>query len=658
MFVDTLIKSVEIDKVDGDLIIKGFANTTVKDRSGDVIPKAAWDNPKALSNYLKNPIILANHDYSDPIGSMVSFSVSEKGLEITAKISADSGKWFKLIQQGIMRTFSVGFGILDAEYDSTNDTFLIKELELYEVSVVSVPCNPDSTFSVSKGMGSENFSQFKTNFISNNKEALPTVAKEKSSMENKTPFNLDELLANVAKISADAATGALSAQKAADVAEAKQLQEAASVKAAHEAYTKAAAKEAAKDLVANLETQLTKSAEAFATSVQAQQDKIIELQDEIKQVVASRASSGRGMFSGVADAVSKGINGFDAAYQKEVNHTVLLSHITKKGMFETAFGKAHYEKAVNLSSSIQVSSEGYETMFSTDLQREIQDKLVLANLFREITMNQASMVLPVQPNADEATWVAAAEINGATRTNATTGAEHTVALTEVTLKTFKLAAKSFITDETQEDAIIPLLDLIRSNLIEGHVKAIETAILRGTGTNQPKGLIPLAAALELSGNKDKFGGKAVTAAKFDGTVKVTAKMVHATRRKLGLLGMDVSKIALVISHSAYWDLLEDDAWANISTGGDNSAKLRGQVGAIYGLPIIVSSYGFESPAVGVAYGVMVYKENFVMPRQRGLITQTDYYVEKQQRVIVTTQRVGFQPILANYGVVAMHYAAA
>jgi hypothetical protein len=44
-----------------------------------------------------------------------------------------------------------------------------------------------------------------------------------------------------------------------------------------------------------------------------------------------------------------------------------------------------------------------------------------------------------------------------------------------------------------------------------------------------------------------------------------------------------------------------------------------------------------------------------MPRIRGLRVQSDYYVEKQQQVIVATQRFGFSDIIAGQAVVAMTY---
>lgn len=149
-----------ITEVEGGLKIRGYANTVTKDRVGDVIPKEAWLEKSALENYNKNPIILAFHDHSQPIGRMTSYEVTDKGLEIEAFISSADARIHQLVKEGVLSTFSVGFAIKDAEYIKATDTYLIKSVELHEVSVVSVPCNQDSTFSVAKSMNGASFKAF------------------------------------------------------------------------------------------------------------------------------------------------------------------------------------------------------------------------------------------------------------------------------------------------------------------------------------------------------------------------------------------------------------------------------------------------------------------------------------------------------------------
>ena len=109
----------------------------------------AWTKG-GLDNFKNNPIILFNHNYDKPIGRAKEMSVTENGLDITARISKSAGEIKDLIKDGVLGAFSVGFKVKDADYMTETDGYKIKDAELFEVSVVSVPCNQTATFSIAK----------------------------------------------------------------------------------------------------------------------------------------------------------------------------------------------------------------------------------------------------------------------------------------------------------------------------------------------------------------------------------------------------------------------------------------------------------------------------------------------------------------------------
>ncbi|WBF79386.1 major capsid protein [Aeromonas phage vB_AdhS_TS3] len=394
--------------------------------------------------------------------------------------------------------------------------------------------------------------------------------------------------------------------------------------------------EEANETIKALEGKLAQSGEAFAKALEQMQDQVKAQSNEIQQLVAARNGSpalnvGALRFAKAEDAI------------QEVENVVFLSYLTEKGLFETKYGQAH-QKAVNGSSSIQVSSEDYETTFSTNLLRDIQKMLVVGNLFTELPMNSKTLTMLVDPEAGTASWVD----NSTFGTDDTVGDEIKVALGEMTFTTFKLAAKIFMTDETEEDAVLPLLPILRRHLIESHAKAIENAFMNGTGVGVPTGLLKYA----------QTDGRAVaTAAKADGTVKVTAAEISALRRKMGRYGFNVSKLTLIVSLDAYYDLLEDPEWQDVNQVGEGSSvKLQGQVGRIYGMPVVVSEW-FPAKAVDKEYAVIVYTDNFVVPRQRQLTVERERQAGKQRDAYYATQRLNLQRMFAN-GVVSAKYAAA
>ena len=93
---------------DGSLEIEGYASTDDIDRDGDVIPGTVWTE-EALKFYRKNPIVLYQHDYREPIGMVTDISVKESGLMVVAKISKAAGRAYDLIYEGLLKAFSIGF---------------------------------------------------------------------------------------------------------------------------------------------------------------------------------------------------------------------------------------------------------------------------------------------------------------------------------------------------------------------------------------------------------------------------------------------------------------------------------------------------------------------------------------------------------------------
>ena len=258
------VKSYE-DSDEEELLITGHASTNDVDRSGDIIVSDAWTKSGALDNYLKNPIILAFHDMARPIGKAIDHSVDDQGLKITAKISKAAGDIATLIKEGILSAFSVGFMIKDADFDTKSGQFYIKELELYEISVVSVPANQDTLFSIGKNFSSdEEFLEFKKQFIKEDEETLMKEVKE-----TETPAV--DLSALAKEISSMVKSDLEAEQKAKAEAEARETAE----KEAIRVEAKTAAESLIEDLkkeIVEKETELGEALEGIRSFIKEQQE--------------------------------------------------------------------------------------------------------------------------------------------------------------------------------------------------------------------------------------------------------------------------------------------------------------------------------------------------------------------------------------------------
>ena len=127
--------------------IEWYASTKDKDRMNDIVEPTAFEN--TLKQYMTNPIVLLQHDMDKPIWNVTEASIDDKGLFIKAKITEDTDGVFSKLKNWVLRTFSIWYRVKDYETMENEDaewnyifTNVIKELELFEISLVSVPANP------------------------------------------------------------------------------------------------------------------------------------------------------------------------------------------------------------------------------------------------------------------------------------------------------------------------------------------------------------------------------------------------------------------------------------------------------------------------------------------------------------------------------------
>ena len=647
-------KSVEPNE-DGSVNIKGYASTNDTDRAGDVINKEAWEKG-GLENFGNNPIILFNHDYNRPIGRATSLETDEKGLKITANLSKSAGDVTNLVKEGILRAFSVGFRVKDADYMESGDGYLIKDAELFEVSVVSVPANQAATFSVAKSFDTQSeYDEWKKQFVKpieatkqpQDNTDITSVFKEKIMSENKD-FNLEEFAKNVAKETAatiamqqaDAKAKAIAEEKAVAekeveekaIEDAKLEEKKAEVSAIIEAGTSGA-----EALVSDLEKRIDSQYSNVEEVVEGLKAELQEKSEEIQQIRESKRIFGERQKGGSLDS-----------FTSDLEDIWLLGKATGKGL-NTKHAIATMEK-VNAMSGIDVSSADFEQTVSTNIERDIQNELVLAPLFREIAMNSATQILPILPDAGYAEFTGNQAASGSAphgnldpRGDAYDPANGAgIVMTERTLSTKKLISQSYLGNETEEDAIMPILPLIRESMIRSHARGIENALLAGDDADGVYGTSGAAfeGLLHLARN-DSDLTQTSTAFASDA---LTALQLLAARKNMGKYGLKAEDVIYVVSQRGYFELLEDAEFQDVNLVGDMATKISGEIGTVFGSKVIVCDE-FATPAVSKFHAVAVYPRNYVMPRLRGMTVESDYEVAAQRRVLVASQRIGFTDLI-------------
>ena len=642
---------------DGSVKIRGYASTNDTDRAGDVIEKDAWLKG-GLDNFKSNPILLFNHDYDTPIGKATALEVTEYGLKIEGMISKSAGKIAEMVKEGILGAFSVGFRIKDADNIEETDGLRIKDAELFEVSVVSVPANQSAIFSVAKSFDTdEEYADWKKQFVNDPHVEIDQSEKDSSketanavfgeNIMSDKDFDLEEFAkevarktaaeiqmkqaeeATAAKAEAEKVAADVEVQKAAEEAELEEKK--AEVQAVVQGVTTGAER-----LISDLEERVSKNQEDLGDVVEELRNEIKEKSQEIQHIRESKRVFG-----------DRQTGDWKKAFEQDIDEAYFLAKATGKG-YETSFAKDVMQK-VNEHSGVQVSSADFEQEVSSNIERDIQVELVLAPLFREIQMRSATQILPILPDAGYAEFTTNQAASGssphgnlAQRGDAYGTPWGGVDLAERTLSTKKLISQSYLGNETEEDAIIPILPLIRESVIRSHARAVENMILVGnsadgafgTGGAAPDGIITLAAA-----DSDKTQSATAFASE-----KLTAAQLLAARKNMGKYGIRPDQVVYIVSVAEYHNLIADAAYADASQVEGLATKLTGEVGRVYGSPVIVSDE-FAAAAVSKFYAVAVNTRNFVIPRLRGVTVESDYEVANQRRVLVASQRLGFVDII-------------
>ena len=643
---------------DGGVNIRGLASTNSIDRVGDTISHDAWTKSGGLDNFKNNPIILFNHNYDKPIGKATTMDITDNGLELGARISKSAGEIKDLIKDGVLGAFSVGFRVKDAEYKEETDGFEIKDAELFEVSVVSVPANQTATFSLAKSFDSmEEYQEFK-NLFKNNNEAdqfkqieTPqatdkTVSQETTmSIDNETP-NADALKAYAEEVAQKTAAKIAMQQAEQKAKENAEAEEAAQLEAEEKAAIEAeqdkvktiveAGMEGAERLTKDLEDRVSKKHEDLEAVVNELTADLTEKKAEIEAIRESKRVFGR-----------ESTSDWRKAYEADINDAWTMGLATGKG-WNTKLADEVMEK-VNAHSGVGVSSADFEQTVSAGVERDIQLELVMAPLFREIPMSSATQIIPILPDSGYAEFTSNQAATGSSphgnlaQTGDTYGSPYGgIDMTERTLSTKKLISQSYLGNETEEDAILPILPLIRESIVRSHARAMENALLLGNnadgafGTSGASfdGIWHLAEAdSDLTQSATAFASDTVTAAE-----------LLALRKNMGKYGINPSDVTYIVSSTVYYNLLEDAEFQDVNLVGDMATKLNGEIGMVFGSKVLVSDE-FPTAAVNMPAAVAVYPKNYVIPRLRGVTIESDYEVANQRRVLVASQRIGFPDLI-------------
>ncbi|WP_143872523.1 HK97 family phage prohead protease [Catenovulum sediminis] len=120
-----------------------------KDSHDDVIVKGAFS--KSIAEWKSKgrmPSLLWQHKRDEPIGVYTEIKEDDYGLYVKGKLLVDDDPLAKRahahMKAGSISGLSIGYRLMDWEYDKEMEAWRLKEIDLREVSLVTFPSNDES----------------------------------------------------------------------------------------------------------------------------------------------------------------------------------------------------------------------------------------------------------------------------------------------------------------------------------------------------------------------------------------------------------------------------------------------------------------------------------------------------------------------------------
>jgi len=129
----------------------------VKDSYSDIIVPGAF--AKSLAAWQEKgrmPALLWQHNMSEPIGIYTEMREDETGLFLKGRLLIDDDPLAKRahahMKAGSLSGLSIGYVLNDYDYDKQKDAFILKDIDLWEVSLVTFPANDEARISNVKSL--------------------------------------------------------------------------------------------------------------------------------------------------------------------------------------------------------------------------------------------------------------------------------------------------------------------------------------------------------------------------------------------------------------------------------------------------------------------------------------------------------------------------
>ena len=309
-------------------------------------------------------------------------------------------------------------------------------------------------------------------------------------------------------------------------------------------------------------------------------------------------------------------------------------------------------KAAMDSTTAGSGDELVDTQEAHALWDDVNLETAVAPLFNTIQMPSNPFQIPLQMG--DVNWYPGTENSAATSTALTTARQ--------TLTAYELVAEVPWSYDLDEDAVIAMMEELRRGLLRNAREVIDDVLLNAdtTATDNIN-----ADGATIAAND---AGKGHWLLGFDGILHlplvdnagqandhsgaVSDSMFNQVRAKLSKYGVRPSELAYVCDVNTFLRSLSIDSFRTLDKFGPQATVLTGQLGAVEGIPVIVSEQMKLADADGKVTGagntantgrlLIVNRSQWRVGFKRELAIETVRDPQKRQNIMVVSFRIGLQ----------------
>lgn len=683
------IENIDSNSPELAAVFSGYFSTIDKDRGNDItLPTAFTDT---MPKYMENPVLLLNHSVDNVIGQVLEYKIEDNGVWIKAGIHGltQLGRDIAaLVKAGILKTMSFAYDVLEADWGKNGEPNILKKLELYEISIVTIPMNPQALIleAESKGIKLDNSTvkllRQRTG-VTKGEKYMPSI-NEITVLEKK----VDEFLGSNGTVTTaleKAESQLASMQKTIDSLhemqklskqKVEELEKGLITKSEYQTFSDRVKKDL-ENILSELEK--AKSASRLIDTKSGWQEwhsnllagQYKYLRDDNGNPLSELHQKSYHYFQANVDyktvpdgeflrKMREAYDVFLFTYQyllgrhKRVHIHSLKSYQFLRQMMEYVdpeFAKAMYSTGTGL------GDEWVPTLASSELMAAIRLQPNLGNYFYRFNMPSSPYEWPIISSGATAYLASEASVDNppeAAKTNISTGK------ITFTAKTHIVAVP--VSPELIEDAIVDLVGEIRTEIATALNEGEEKALINGdtTATHRDTNLVTdntydirksyMGLRFLAIDASRTFDTQSTSAGIGDGTTAFAAKDVRYTRQLLGELGTNPRECLYITSISPFFYILSMSEFAKANEFGYISTWYSGELPIVDGCELYVSGVfpetlaatGLGTSASTTKAILCCNKTKLKVGEKRGITIEFEKNIRTQQWTFVATRREDFQ----------------